>query len=86
MTPRPVDRSEVLALLRRELRAVNAAVPEDVAPDAELVADLHLDSLDVVEFVARVEEAYRFSVPDGQWQQLSSLERIASYVLSQLPE
>lgn len=57
-------------------------MPDDVAPDTELVADLQLDSLDVVEFVARVEEAFRFSVPDGQWQQLSSLERIAAYVLA----
>jgi len=78
-----VNRAEVLDLLRRELRRVNPSVPADVGADVELAADLHLDSLDIVEFVARVEEAFRFSVPDGQWQQLSSLARIADYVLVQ---
>jgi len=75
-------RDEVLALLRRELRAVNPAVPEDLAPDVELVADLGLDSLEVVEFVARVEDAYRVAVPDDQWPTLSTLDRIAGYVLA----
>ena len=45
------------------------------------MTDLGLDSLDVVEFVARVEEVYRVSVPDEDWQQLSTLDRIAEYVL-----
>lgn len=80
------DRAEVLALLRRELRAVNPSVPGDVAPDVELVADLGLDSLDVVEFVARVEEAYRFSVPDADWPHLSTLDHITTYVLASLPD
>lgn len=77
-----MERAAVLALLRHELRRVNPSVPDDLAPDVELAADLHLDSLDIVEFVARVEEAFRFSVPDGQWQQLSSLARIADYVVA----
>ena len=79
------DVDAVMAVLRRELQAASPGVPGDVPVDAELMHDLGLDSLDVVEFVARVEEAYRFTVPDGQWEQLSSLDRIARYVLDHLP-
>ena len=40
-------------------------------PTRLLMTDLGLDSLDCVEFVARVEEFYRLSVADDEWQELS---------------
>ena len=64
-----------------EIRKVKDSLPADVDSAALLMTDLGLDSLDVVEFVARVEEVYRVSVPDEDWQQLSTLDRIAEYVL-----
>ena len=73
--------TDVLEVLRTELRKVKDTLPADVAGDALLTADVGLDSLDVVEFVARVEEHYRVTVPDEDWQQLSTLDRIAEYVL-----
>jgi acyl carrier protein len=72
--------SSTLDLLRAELRKVKDTLPADVDSAALLMTDLGLDSLDVVEFVARVEEVYRISVPDDDWQQLSTLDRIAEYV------
>jgi acyl carrier protein len=72
--------TDVLDVLRTQLRKVKGTLPADVASDALLMTDLGLDSLDVVEFVARVEEVYRVSVPDEDWQQLSTLGRIAAYV------
>jgi acyl carrier protein len=74
--------TDVLEVLRIELRKVKDTLPTDVAGDALLMTDLGLDSLDVVEFVARVEEHYRVTVPDEDWQQLSTLDRIAEYVLA----
>ncbi len=68
----------------RELRKVKDTLPADVAGDALLMTDLGLDSLDVVEFVAHVEEHYRVTVPDEDWQQLSTLDRIAAYVLARI--
>lgn len=73
--------SDVLEVLRGEIRKVKDSLPPDVDSAALLMTDLGLDSLDVVEFVARVEEVYRVSVPDEDWQQLSTLDRIAEYVL-----
>ena len=77
----PMSTSDVLEVLRGEIRKVKDSLPPDVDSAALLMTDLGLDSLDVVEFVARVEEVYRVSVPDEDWQQLSTLDRIAEYVL-----
>lgn len=77
-----VLRNEVLAVLRTEIRKVREDLPADVDSAALLMTDLQLDSLDVVEFVARIEEAYRFSVPDEDWQALRCLDLVADYVLA----
>jgi acyl carrier protein len=74
------ERNDVIDVLRTEIRKVKDTLPPDVDTTALLMTDLGLDSLDVVEFVARVEEVYRVSVPDEDWQQLSTLDRIAAYV------
>lgn len=71
---------DVIDVLRVEIRNVKATLPPDTATDAVLMTDLGLDSLDVVEFVARVEEVYRISVSDEDWQQLTTLQQIAHYV------
>lgn len=71
---------DVIDVLRVEIRNVKATLPPDTATGALLMTDLGLDSLDVVEFVARVEEVYRISVSDEDWQQLTTLQRIAHYV------
>jgi acyl carrier protein len=74
------ETSDVIDVLRVEIRNVKESLPANVPTDALLMTDLGLDSLDVVEFVARVEEVYRVSVPDDEWQELSTLDRIADYV------
>ena len=43
-----------------------------------------LSSLDIVEFVARLEYRFRFVVPDDEWQQLATLDAIAAYALNHL--
>lgn len=74
--------TDVIAVLRSEIRKVKASLPVDVATDALLMTDLGLDSLDCVEFVARVEETYRVCVADDEWQSLTTLDRIADYVVA----
>lgn len=71
---------DVIDVLRVEIRNVKATLPPATATDALLMTDLGLDSLDVVEFVARVEEIYRVSVSDEDWQGLTTLRRIPDYV------
>jgi acyl carrier protein len=80
MNHSPTVTDDVIDVLRVEIRKVKDSLPVDVAADALLMTDLGLDSLDVVEFVARVEEVYRVSVPDEDWQRLRTLDCIADYV------
>ena len=71
---------DIIDVLRDEIRKVKSTLPLAVPTGALLMTDLGLDSLDVVEFVARVEEVYRVSVPDEDWQELRTLDCIAAYV------
>jgi acyl carrier protein len=80
-----LQRDDVLAVLRSQLLSVNGDVPTDLGGELGLADDVGLDSLDIVEFVARVEEHYRVSVPDEDWQSLTTLDAIADYVLAHQP-
>lgn len=82
--PVPSTHDAMLDLLRGELRAVDPSVAGRLAADKELIAELGIDSLDVVEFVARLEYRFRFVVPDDEWQELSTLDAIADYALARL--
>ncbi len=74
----------MLEVLRAELRAVKEDVPADLPADRELTGELGVDSLDVVEFVARLEYRFQFVVPDNEWQQLATLDAIVDYALAHL--
>ena len=76
----------MLDVLRFELHEVNDEIPRDLPDDQELIAELGVDSLDVVEFVARLEYRFRFVVPDDEWQQLATLDAIAAYALDHLKQ
>jgi acyl carrier protein len=72
----------VLAILRDELALVAPDVGRDVAADASLKHDLGVDSLSVLELVARIEYRFGLSVPDEDWPLLGSLDAIAAYVVA----
>ena len=79
MTAQTTD-SELRAVLMEELRAVNDEVPEDVPFDQKLIAEIGIDSLDTIEFVARLEYRFQFVVPDEDWEQLTTLDEVLDYV------
>lgn len=72
----------VLFALRDELELVAPDVGRDVAADASLKHDLGVDSLSVLELVARIEFRFGLSVPDDDWPLLGSLDAIAAYVVA----
>jgi acyl carrier protein len=83
MTGTPA-RDDLLEVLRVELRAVGDEIPDELPADRTLGEELGIDSLDVVEFVARVEYRYQVLVPDEDWQQLMTLDAVADYMLGRL--
>ena len=72
----------VLAAIRDELALVAPDVGRDVSAEASLKHDLGVDSLSVLELVARIEFRFGLSVPDDDWPLLGSLDAIAAYVVA----
>lgn len=76
-----LDRQSVIDVLRQELHTLNDEIALDL-PSNELLRDeLGIDSLDLVELVARVEYRFGFIVSDEDWQRFETLEDIAAYVV-----
>ena len=74
------DHGEIIAFLRRELRAIKPKLPRDWPTEAKYRADLHLDSLDLVELVARVEQRFGMLIVDEELSALTSLDATASFI------
>ena len=74
--------ADVLAVLLEELALVAPELGTDPPADADLKHDLHVDSLSVLELVARIEFRFGLSVPDDDWPLLGSLDAIAAYVVA----
>jgi acyl carrier protein len=72
----------VSALLRQEIRNMKPRLTEPFADEDHFMNDLGLDSLDLTEFVARIELNYRVEVDDADWKSLSSIQAATDYVLN----
>ena len=52
----------------------------EVTPDARILDDLGADSLDVVEMVKSIEEAFDIEVPDQDVEELRTVADVERYV------
>lgn len=75
----------LLAFLRHELRVIKPALPVALPAEAHYRIDLDLDSLDLVELVARIEQRYGVLIPDADLPQFTSLDATEAYVSALLP-
>ncbi len=75
------DRAGVLAFLRDELRTIRPTLPATWPDEAEFRYDLGLDSLDLVELVARAEQRFQCYVADADLPGLVSLAAMADHLL-----
>jgi acyl carrier protein len=55
---------------------------EEVTPDASFVDDLGADSLDTVELVMALEEAFDMEIPDEQAEKIQTVGQAVDYVSS----
>lgn len=78
------SRAELLAVLLGELHAVNGEISAELPTDQALGEELGIDSLDILEFVARIEYRYRVLVPDDDLEGLRTLDDVAGYMLGRL--
>ena len=67
---------KIKELLAKQLR-IDAA---DIADDADIIADLGADSLDIVELLMVLEDELGISIPDDDVAELKTVSDIAEYI------
>jgi acyl carrier protein len=65
----------------RKIIAEQLSVPEeDVTPGATFVEDLGADSLDLVELIMAMEEAFEVSIPDEDAEKIKKVQDAIDYI------
>jgi acyl carrier protein len=54
--------------------------PEEIAPEASFIEDLGADSLDIVELVMAMEEAFDIEIPDDDAAKIEKFRDAVEYV------
>ena len=78
-----IDKQEIIEQIREELRVVKPKFDTELADTAHLVNDGGMESLDIVELVARIEARFRIPIDDDQYRKMMSVDEIANYILMQ---
>jgi len=79
MEPRVAEKD--LALEIRKVIAKQLGVELDlVKPDAAFIEDLGADSLDIVELVMAMEEAFSIEIPDEEAENIQSVQDAINYI------
>jgi len=58
--------------------------PTEVTPDANLIKDLGIDSLDYAELVMEFEQAFDIRIPDDDAEKLQTVKEAVSYIEQKL--
>ena len=58
----------------------------EITPDANLVRDLGIDSLDYAELVMEFEQSFNIRIPDEDAEKLATVKEAANYIQSKLKE
>ena len=85
----PLDRDEILALIRDRLADILEIDPSDIAEGASFADDLDADSLALIELVEGIEEelaerAVGFRIEDEDLEDLRSVRDAVDYVVAKL--
>jgi 3-oxoacyl-[acyl-carrier-protein] synthase II len=82
----PIDRrsADVLTALRADLKRVKPSLPDTLPAADDFRFDWQLDSLDLVEFVSRIEGSFDLVIPDDDLQLFVSLDATAQYIRARL--
>jgi acyl carrier protein len=79
-----VDAAQLSTFLSDELRAIKPTLPAELPTSALFRRELNLDSLDLVELVARIEQRYGVLIPDADLPEFVSLDATSRYVLARM--
>ena len=78
------DEADTALRVRRVIAQQLGLAVEELAPDADIFADLGADSLDVVELVMALEESFDLEMPDSDVERLRTLGVVERYLVGRL--
>jgi acyl carrier protein len=58
--------------------------PSEITPDLELIADLNLDSLEMVELATDLEDVFGVSIPDDDIDKLKTVGHVQAYIAANI--
>jgi acyl carrier protein len=79
------QRAALSAQLRAEMRRIQPKLPESWPDGAHFKSDLHLDSLDLIELIARMEQQTGVLIDDADIKLMVSINAMADYLLARMP-
>ena len=74
------DAASITAELLREVAARARRNPDEIDPDAHLLADLGLSSLDLLALLAYAEKTFALRFPDDTLSELTTINRVVAAV------
>ena len=80
------SREAILKDLQEKIHSIKPGLPMDFPPDDHFKDRWHLDSLDLVELVARVEYTHQLNIPDADLEKFTTLNNIVNYLLKRKSE
>ncbi|WP_410005982.1 acyl carrier protein [Aequorivita nionensis] len=69
--------------LKTMLFKVSKKIPRNLLYDDHFYHDLNIDSLDLAEYVANIEQEYQVRISDEDWEKLSSINAVVAYLHKQ---
>lgn len=80
-----ISNTPMIADLQTMLIQVKPALPPNFPPTDHFKEDWQLDSLDLVEYIARIEHRFQLPIPDTDLEKLTSIAAIEKYLLQRKP-
>ena len=77
---------KVLDILKNFDRVKENPAKPQVTLDSHLAKDLGLDSLDQVEVIVQLEDAFGYEIPDSEYERLNTPNEIVKYIQKRLAE
>lgn len=76
--------TDIANQLKAMLLRVNKKIPRDLQYDDHFYHQLNIDSLDLAEYVANIEQEYRVRISDEEWGNLSSINAVVAFLKNQI--
>lgn len=81
-----MDRNEIFEKVKKAVVEQLDVREEEITEDSTFVQDLGADSLEVVEIVMALEEAFNIEIPDEEVDQIKTVGDAVNFIESKLKE